>query len=546
MEISVIGSTQAKFVKADSAYRVLGFCSSRRYDDVLSRNSRVCLGQPSIRLRRLGLRLTVRAVHTEPALPARVSTDRSAASAPSRSRPNNGVRLYVGLPLDAVSEANTVNHAKAISVGLKALKLLGVEGVELPVWWGIAEKEAMGSYNFSGYLNLAEMVQKAGLKLHVSLCFHGLKQPKIPLPEWVTRIGENEPSIYFSDRSGLLYKDCLSLAVDELPVLDGKTPIEVYQDFCQSFKSSFSQFIDSTITGISMSLGPNGELRYPSDHGQSRNLKIPGVGEFQCYDKNMLALLKQHAEASGNPFWGLSGPHDAPSYDQTPSSNGFFKDHGGSWESPYGDFFLNWYSSQLASHGARLLSLASSVFSDADVAVYGKVPLLHPWYRTRARPLELTAGFYNTERRDGYEAIAEMFARNSCKVILPGMDLSDEDLPGEALSSPQSLLRQVRAACRKLGVDVSGQNSSDRRVARGGFEQLKENLSGQEGSVDLFIYERMGAYFFSPEHFPSFTAFVRSIYQPQMDTDDIPDEEVVGAEESVPMASESGVHMQAA
>jgi hypothetical protein len=38
------------------------------------------------------------------------------------------------------------------------------------------------------------------------------------------------------------------LAVDEVPVLNGKTPVQVYQEFCESFKSSFSHFFGSTIT----------------------------------------------------------------------------------------------------------------------------------------------------------------------------------------------------------------------------------------------------------------------------------------------------------
>lgn len=160
----------------------------------------------------------------------------------------DNVRLFVGLPLDSVSDCNAVNHAKAIAAGLKALKLLGVEGVELPVWWGIVEKEAMGKYEWSGYLALAEMVQNADLKLHVSLCFHASKQHKISLPEWVSRIGESEPSIFFTDRAGKQYKECLSLAVDDLPVLNGKTPVQVYHEFCESFKSSFSSFMGSTIT----------------------------------------------------------------------------------------------------------------------------------------------------------------------------------------------------------------------------------------------------------------------------------------------------------
>lgn len=160
-----------------------------------------------------------------------------------------GVRLFVGLPVDAVSpDCNSVNHARAINAGLKALKLLGIEGVELPVWWGIVEKDSMGNYDWSNYLSIAEMVQNAGLKLHVTLCFHASKNPSIPLPKWVSQIGESDPSIFFTDRSGHQYKECLSFGVDELPVFDGKTPIQVYQSFCESFKSTFSPLMGSTIT----------------------------------------------------------------------------------------------------------------------------------------------------------------------------------------------------------------------------------------------------------------------------------------------------------
>ncbi|GAB4843555.1 Beta-amylase [Ancistrocladus abbreviatus] len=117
--------------------------------------------------------------------------------------------------LDAVSECNTANHAKAIASGLRTLKLLGVDGEELSVWWGVAEKDAMGKY------------------------------------EW----------------------ECLSFAVDELPVLDGKTPLQGYEDFCTTFMAS-------TITGITMGLGNDGELRSPSDHRASKSSNTLGVGEF--------------------------------------------------------------------------------------------------------------------------------------------------------------------------------------------------------------------------------------------------------------------------
>ncbi|KAL6970323.1 beta-amylase [Sarracenia purpurea var. burkii] len=524
MEVSAIGSSQAKMIgRINSVNRDLGFYS---YSNplIFSRKSRICLGQTIRWPPRTPIRLTVKAAsHLEALVSDNVS--RNTFTSQTASKPTDGVRLYVGLPLDVVSDCNTVNHARAIAAGLRALKLLGVDGVELPVWWGIAENEAMGKYEWSGYLSLAEMVQKVGLKLHVSLNFHASREPKIPLPEWVSRIGDSQPSIFFTDRSGEHYRDCLSLAVDDLPVLNGKTPIQIYREFCESFKSSFSPFMGSTITGISIGLGPDGELRYPSHHHPARNNRVRGAGEFQCFDTNMLGRLKQHAEASGNPLWGLSGPHNAPSYDEAPNSNNFVKEHGGSWETPYGDFFLSWYSTQLISHGDQLLSLATSTFVDTPVKVSGKVPVVYSWYKTRSHPSELTAGFYNTVNRDGYEAVANLFARNSCIMILPGMDLSDECQPREALSSPELLLSQIMTACRRHGVEVSGQNSSV-SGAPNGFEQMKKNLSGDSKVVDLFTYQRMGAYFFSPDHFPSFSGFVRSLKQLELHLDDLPSYEV--------------------
>lgn len=499
----------------------LGFSNFANNDKMLSLRNRVCFSQSR------NLRVSddhvcgfaLRAAHAaDVVLPAEnVSGDSSSSGASFESI--DGIRVFVGLPLDVVSDGSKVNHEKAISAGLRALKLMGVDGVELPVWWGIAQKEAMGKYDWSGYLAVAELVQKMGLKLHASLCFHASSKPKIPLPGWVSRVGEADPSIFFTDRSGRPFKDCLSLAVDDLPIFDGKSPIQVYHEFCESFKSSFAGFMGSTITGITIGLGPDGELRYPSSHLAAKPNNNPGVGEFQCYDKYMLGRLKQHADETGNPLWGLGGPHDVPNYDQRPSVNTFFKDEGGSWETAYGDFFLSWYSSQLIAHGNRILSHASSTFSDNPVTVSGKLPLVYSWYKTRSHPSELTAGFYNTANRNGYEAMVEMFAKNSCRITLPGLDLLDADQPNG--SSPQSLLGQIKGTCRKHGVRVSGQNLSVSGVTAG-FEEMKKNLSEDNGVVDLFMYQRMGADFFSPKHFPLFTGFIRSLNQLDLGEDDMP------------------------
>jgi beta-amylase len=71
--------------------------------------------------------------------------------------------------------------------------------------------------------------------------------------------------------------------------------------------------------------------------------RFPGVGEYQCFDKYMLADLRAAAAAAGHPEWGHGGPHDAGHYNSRSWETGFFKSQGGRWQSEYGHFFQSWY-----------------------------------------------------------------------------------------------------------------------------------------------------------------------------------------------------------
>ena len=42
---------------------------------------------------------------------------------------------------------------------------------------------------------------------------------------------------------------------------------------------------------------------------------------------------------------------------------GFFRSWGGSWDTPYGRFFLEWYSNALLDHGDRMLRAACAIFN---------------------------------------------------------------------------------------------------------------------------------------------------------------------------------------
>ncbi len=62
-------------------------------------------------------------------------------------------------------------------------------------------------------------------------------------------------------------------------------------------------FAGEVIHEITVGLGPAGELRYPSYPEGDGRWRFPGVGEFQCFDRYMLADLREKAEAVGHPEW---------------------------------------------------------------------------------------------------------------------------------------------------------------------------------------------------------------------------------------------------
>lgn len=180
---------------------------------------------------------------------AHVSAERSVEAAGEGvvergEQEEDAVRLFVGLPADVVvSDGRGVCRPRAVSAALRALKLLGVDGVELPVSWAAVQTAPGGWFEWAGYRAVAAMVRDAGLDLRVSLRTDG-----DALPEWVADAAAADPDVLFTDRYGHRREGCLSFAVDELPVLVGKSPLEAYEAFFRSFADEFKDLLGSTIT----------------------------------------------------------------------------------------------------------------------------------------------------------------------------------------------------------------------------------------------------------------------------------------------------------
>lgn len=432
-----------------------------------------------------------------------------------------GSSVYVTLPVDSiVLPSGELKRRKIIYHSFRALAAVGVEGVVMEVWWGLVEKDSPGEYNWRGYFEILTLARSCRLKVKAVLAFHqgdwGTDCFRIPLPEWVLKQMEKDEGLAYSDRFGRRSKEYISLGCDNLPVLCGRSPIQAYADFMRNFRDTFQQFFGGVITGIQIGMGPGGELRYPSNFPQQLTWvsSADEVGEFQCYDKYMQASLNACAMEVGMPHWGNGGPVGGLITPHDPELTNFFRSDG-SWNTPYGKFFLEWYSGLLVLHGERICREAVSIFHGPEVTLSGKVASMHWHYSTVSHPSELTAGYYNTLMKNGYIPIASMFARHGFTMCCTGFEMKDSEQNKQyRFSSPEGFLRQLILAARVCDVPVEGENSGS-NLDEISFQQML-NMSrfcsdSLEKSSFSFNFNRLGKDLFERHNFSNFANFVREI-----------------------------------
>ncbi|KAK2372389.1 Beta-amylase 3, chloroplastic, variant 2 [Trifolium repens] len=419
------------------------------------------------------------------------------------------VPVFVMLPLDTVTMGGKLNKARAMNASLMALKSAGVEGVMVDAWWGLVEKDGPMNYNWEPYVELVQMVQKHGLKLQIVMSFHQCggnvgDSCSIPLPPWVLEEISKNPDLVYTDKLGRRNPEYISLGCDSVPVLAGRTPLQVYADYMRSFRDRFTDYLGNVIIEIQVGLGPCGELRYPSYPETDGTWKFPGIGEFQCYDKYMRSSLEASAQAIGKKEWGTSGPHDSGQYNQYPEDTGFFKREG-TWNTEYGDFFLDWYSSKLVEHGEKILVSAKSIFQTSGVKLSAKIAGIHWHYNARSHATELTAGYYNTRFHDGYIPIAQMLAKHGVILNFTCMEMKDREQPSHANCSPEGLVNQVRMATKIAGGELAGENALERYDSSAYGQVL--STSG----LSAFTYLRINKRLLEGENWRQFVDFVLSM-----------------------------------
>lgn len=59
-----------------------------------------------------------------------------------------------------------------MAASLAALASAGVTGVAVELWWGVVERGGPREYDWAGYLDLAAMARRCGLRVRAILAFH--------------------------------------------------------------------------------------------------------------------------------------------------------------------------------------------------------------------------------------------------------------------------------------------------------------------------------------------------------------------------------------
>src|SRR3712207_976492 len=132
-----------------------------------------------------------------------------------------------------------------------------------------------------------------------------------------------------------------------------------YRDFTRAFEQQYGDRYADEVVEVNVSLGPSGELRYPSYNQHDQGTGYPTRGALQAYSPLAVrdlqeSLLRRYGSlAEVNRAWGT----DLRSVDEIgpPADAEAFFTSLAYRDTQYGRDFVDWYNGSLVDHGERVL-----------------------------------------------------------------------------------------------------------------------------------------------------------------------------------------------
>ena len=374
---------------------------------------------------------------------------------------------------------------------LQDLKARGIQGVSTDIWWGLVESKE-GQYQWQYYERMARLIEKVGLQWIPILSFHQLggnigDKGFRPIPDWIWNKYIGLPGVV--DADSLKYKsekfnsDQKNYSSEVVSVWGTKYVIEDYRRFVKAFVEKFASWA-WMVPEVNISLGPAGELRYPS-YNPHDAFSYPDRGNLQAYSELAIEDFRQYVEnkyatiAAVNKAWGFELLDFSQIFPPNPDLVDSFLFHNKEHMSPYGKDFFDWYNESLTRHGYLVLSMAieelnhkNSKFQGVDVGA--KIPGIH-WRKASDRLAELTAGLIRASYPDwlsakysfGYQHTLELFKAvdglsDQSRFVLHFTALemkNGHDAHMGAHSEAKSLVFRMGQSAKAMGLEIKGENA---------------------------------------------------------------------------------------
>jgi beta-amylase len=368
---------------------------------------------------------------------------------------------------------------------LRSVAAYGVGAVSVDVWWGDVEGAADNRFDWAYYDRVFETITSHGLDIAPILSFHqaggnvGDDYTSL-LPSWLWEkyAGRSHRGVELGP-TGLQHRsEQGNTSAESVQGWADEAVMEEYRDFTGAFTEQYGDRYAEDVVEVNVSLGPSGELRYPSYNQHDEGTGYPTRGALQAYSP--LAVRDFQSEML-HRYGSLDRIDAAWSTDHASldeiappeDADAFFAglDH---LDTQYGRDLVDWYNGSLVEHGERVLwTVIDTLGEDFPAADIGyKVPGIH-WSMTdpaHPRAAEVTTGLVQTSvdldswaTGHGYQRVVELanrFDGGPREVVMHFTALEMDDDPGEpAYSLAQTLVGWVGDYAHRAGVELKGENA---------------------------------------------------------------------------------------
>lgn len=392
-----------------------------------------------------------------------------------------------------------VTDFAAFEEDLKAVADYGVDAVSVDVWWGDVEGAADNRFDWSYYDRVFDLITAYGLDIAPILSFHqcggnvGDDYTSL-LPSWLWPKYANRSvrgvqlgltGLQHRSEQGNYSPETVQGWADQ--VVENE-----YRDFARAFARHYGDRYAEEVVEINISLGPSGELRYPSYNSHDTGTGYPTRGGLQSYSDLAVrdfqdTTLRKYRNLRGvNRAWGTT--YTDRSQITPPADAETFFTSRAYLDSQYGRDFVDWYNGSLVDHGERMIETVTRAigrsFPAADIGY--KVPGIH-WTMTNPvnpRATEVTTGLIQTSvdldaraTGHGYQRIIDLANRvdvrgRTVAVHFTALEMDDQDFPPQ-YSLAKTLVGWFGQYAYDAGVELKGENA------------LNGGLYGEQGWTNI-------------------------------------------------------------